>query len=271
MRVLLAFFLVAVSAAAQQPLSAADIMARVAANQDRSVELRKEYVYEQHVHSVSRETNGKLMREVTSDYQVAPTPDGIQKQLVQESGRYFSKGKYIKFTGKAPDDDGIDGDLTNNFRDDLTDNNTRNGLSSDLFPLTSERQKEYSFRLLADTEQDERPVYHIAFEPSDKHDYGWAGEAFIDKQDFQPVYVFTKLNRKLPLFVRGILGTNVPGVGFSVHYRRQPDGVWFPVSFGTEFRLKVLFFMKRDISLSLLNKNFQHTHVDTKITIAEPN
>ena len=102
MRWLFLCLLAATCANAQEPLSAADIMARVAANQDRSVALRKEYVYDQHVHSVSRETNGKLMREVTSDYQVTPTPDGIHKQLVQESGRYYSKGKYVDFSGKAP-------------------------------------------------------------------------------------------------------------------------------------------------------------------------
>jgi len=58
-------------------------------------------------------------------------------------------------------------------------------------------------------------------------------------------------------------------VGFSVHYKRQEPGVWFPVSFGTEFRLKVLFLMKRNIVLSLENKNFKRTHVDSKIVVGE--
>ena len=256
------------SSFAQQPLTAAEIMARVAANQDRAVALRKDYVYQQHVHVVSRMTNGRMMREETSDYDVIPTPDGTDKKLLQRTGRYFHKGKYIEFTGDAPkDDDSIDGDLTHDFANDTTNEKTKNGIGRNLFPLTSERQKEYSFKFLGEGEEDGRPVYHLAFAPADKHDYDWAGEAFIDKQDFEPVYVFTKLNRKLPLLVRGVLGTDLPGIGFSVHYRRQPDGVWFPVSFGTEFRLKVLYFLKRDISLSLENKNFQHTHVDTKITV----
>src|SRR5215472_1761956 len=181
---------------AQQTLPAAEIMARVAANQDRSVRMRSEYVYEQHIHVVSRETNGRLMREVTSDYEVVPSPDGVQKKLLRQSGRYYQKGKLIEFSNQSTRDDTIDSDLTDDFRDDLTDEKTKDGLAHNLFPLTSDHQKEYAFRLLGETEQDGRPVFRIAFTPRDSHDYGWAGEALIDKQEFQPVYVFTKLNRK---------------------------------------------------------------------------
>jgi hypothetical protein len=80
--------------------------------------------------------------------------------------------------------------------------------------------------------------------------------------------VFTKLSRKIPFFVRTALGTDLPGVGFSVTYKRQPDGVWFPASFGTEFRLKAVFFIKRDISVSLQNSGFEHTHVDSTLHYA---
>jgi hypothetical protein len=54
-------------------------------------------------------------------------------------------------------------------------------------------------------------------------------------------------------------------MGFSVQYARQPDGAWFPSSFGTEFHLKVLYFLNRDVSLSLDNRDLQHTQVDTRI------
>jgi len=267
----LVLFLLALPALAQAPPSAADIMARVAANQDRSEALRKEYVYQQHIHVVSHQTNGKLRREETADYEMLPTPDGTQRKLTLLTGRYWSKGKYVEFSGQEPkedgDDDGIDADLTRDFRDDLCNEKSKDGLGRNLFPFTTENQKKYEFRLLGEAEQDGRAVYRIAFTPRDKDEVAWAGEAYIDQQDFQPVLAFTKLARKLPLLVRGALGTDVPGIGFSVHYKRQPDGVWFPVSFGTEFRLKVLFFLKRDISLSLENKNFQHTHVDSKITV----
>jgi len=53
-----------------------------------------------------------------------------------------------------------------------------------------------------------------------------------------------------------------------VSYKRQPDGIWFPVSFGTEFRLKALFVIDRNISVSLVNSDFEHTHVDSAIHYA---
>lgn len=268
-----AFLLVCLAAAtagAQTGLTADEIMSRVAANQDQAQLLRKQYVYQQHVHAISRQTNGKVMCDETDDYDVIPSPDGTKKILKSRSGRCWQKGKYVELTaGKRSDDDGLDSDLTQDFVKDLANEKSKDGLGRNLFPLTSAEQKKYAFTLLGETEQDGRAVYRVGFAPRDKEEYAWAGEALIDKEEFQPVFVFTKLNRKLPLLVRGALGTDVPGVGFSVHYRRQPDGAWFPVSFGTEFRLRVLFLLKRNIVLSLENKEFKHTHVDSKITVGE--
>lgn len=45
----------------------------------------------------------------------------------------------------------------------------------------------------------------------------------------------------------------------------QPDGVWFPVSFGTEFKLHVLFFFSREIIIDAQNSDFEKTHVSSKI------
>jgi hypothetical protein len=258
-------------AVAQTPLTAAEIMARVAANQDRSDQLRREYVYQQHVHVVSRLSNGKLKREETADYEVFPVPDGSQNQLQSLTGRYLQKGKYVDYRGKPEgDDDSIDQDLVGDFREDLVNEKSRDGLARNLFPLTTDQQNQYEFRLLGEAQQDGRSAYRIGFRPRANKEASWSGEAFIDKEEFQPVLVFTKLHRKIPLAVRTLLGTDVPGVGFSVHYRRQPDGVWFPVSFGTEFRLRALFMIKRDISMSLENRNFERTHVDTKIKVLGP-
>ena len=93
----------------------------------------------------------------------------------------------------------------------------------------------------------------------------WAGEAFIDAAEFQPVRVFTKMSVRLPLLVRK-MWFDLPGFGFNVDYKRQEDGVWFPSSFGTEFQLQFgpLFFSNRDIAISLKNSGFEHTHVETK-------
>jgi len=260
-------------AMAQTALTADEIMARVAANQDQAEKLRAQYVYQQHVHVVSSQTNGRVMREETDDYDVVPTPEGSKKELKARTGRYFQKGKYVPITNetKASEEDGnLDAELTSGFARDVLNDKSKDGIGRHLFPLTTDQQRDCTFQLIGEAEQDGRHVYRIGFSPTDKSDYKcWAGEALIDKEEFQPVLVFTKLAHKLPLLVRGALGTDLPGIGFSVHYRRQPDGVWFPSSFGTEFRFKLLFVMKRNIVLSLDNKNFKRTHVDSKIVVGE--
>ena len=247
------------------PLTADAIMARVAANQDRSNALRSEYIYHQHIHILLEKASGKRMREETSDYLVTPTPDGVKKNLTLIQGHYRQKGRYLAFEGKpVPDTDSVDGGLAQDMRDDLMDDKSKDGLGSDLFPLTTEQQKKYRFRLLGQEEVRGRPAYHITFGPKDRSDIDWAGEAFIDAADFQPVRVFTRLSRPIPFLIRKFL-VNLPGVGFDVEYSRQPDGVWFPVSFGTEFRIRVLMVWARDIIISMSNSGFERAHVQHRI------
>ena len=62
-------------------LSADEIMARVAANQDRSDALRNEYIYHQHIRVMSQKANGTRMRDEVTDYAVTPTEDGTKKEL----------------------------------------------------------------------------------------------------------------------------------------------------------------------------------------------
>jgi hypothetical protein len=247
------------------------IMARVAANQDRSEDLRRHYIYKQHTHIVTHKPKGRMLREETADYDVTPMPDGTQKELKQLTGRYWNKGKYETFQGEpVPESDSLDASLIHDFRDDLSNEKTKDGLAKDLFPLTTEGQKEYDFTLLGQEVQDGRSVYHIGFRPKDKNDISWAGEAYIDASEFQPVQVFTKLSRRIPFGVRVLLGTDVPGIGFTVTYKRQEDGVWFPATFGTEFRIHALFFINRDVSVSLHNTGFQRTHVESKMKVIGP-
>lgn len=248
------------------PPTADAIMARVAENQDRSEKLRSEYVYKQHIHIVTRKTNGKLQRQETADYRVLPTPDGTKRELEKITGRYLRKGKYVDFTGEpVPEHDSLDGNLVRDFRDSVSNEKSKDGLESDLFPLTTKQQEKCAFRLIGEETLQGRPAYRIAFRPKEKDDFTWAGEAVIDKEDFQPVTVFTKLSRRIPFAVRTLLGTDLPGIGFNVKYQRQPDGVWFPVGLGTEFRLHVLFFLNRDISVSLQNSSFQRTDVKSTV------
>lgn len=263
-------FLFAATVRAQEPAnsppSAEAIMARVAANQDRAESLRAEYIYKQHVHIAMRKPGGKVMREEDADYEVVPDPNGLKKERKSISGRYWHKGEYHSFSGEPiPQADSLDGELVNDFRDDLTSDKSKDGLGRDLFPLTSAEQAKYKFQLLGEEEHEGRKAYRIDFRPKNKGDLTWAGEALIDSEDYQPIRVFTKLSRKIPFAIRTLLGTNLPGIGFNVNYQRQADGVWFPSGFGTEFRLRAVFFINRLITISLENTDFKRTHVESRI------
>jgi hypothetical protein len=247
------------------------IMARVAENQDRAQKLRSEYVYRQRVTIKLRKKHGKLMREETADYEVVPSPTGNQKVLKRLEGRYWHKGKYMAFHGEpVPGADSLDGDLISDFRSDLTNDKSKDGLARDLFPLTTEEQKKYQFTLLGEKTHQGRQAYRIGFRPRDRREFTWTGEALVDAADYEPVQVFTRLSRRVPFAVRTLLGTDVPGVGFNVEYRRQDGGVWFPTSFGTEFRLHAVFFINREISISMENTDFARTRVKSRITGVEP-
>ena len=261
----------ALSAGDQASPSVEQIMARVAANQDRAEQARAEYVYQQRIHVASLRTNGKLAREETADYLVTPTPDGTKKEMKHIQGRYWHKGKYMEFQGEpVPEAGWLDSSLVESFRDDLSNDKSKDGLGRDLFPLTSEEQKTYRFELAGEETAQGRKVYRVRFRPRDKNELTWAGEALIDATEFEPVRVYTKLSRKIPFWIRTLLGTNVPGFGFNVEYKRFDQGVWFPVSFGTEFRLRAVFFINRDITVALENSAFERAKVQSKIVGFQP-
>ncbi len=249
------------------PLTADQIMQRVGANQDHSEELRRHYVYKQHVHVSSLKTNGKIMQDEIADYLVVPNADASIKKLTSLTGKYWQKDNYVDYSGQqAPNRDSLDGDLVSDLRDDLVnEKQTKDGFATNLFPLTTKEQGHYMFKLLDEEVLNGRKAYRIAFRPKEKNDTAWKGEALIDANEFQPVTIFTKLARRVPFWVRTTLGTDLPDVGFSVRYKRQPDGVWFPVSFGTEFRLHAVFFINREITVSLQNSDFEKTHVDSVV------
>jgi hypothetical protein len=46
--------------------------------------------------------------------------------------------------------------------------------------------------------------------------------------------------------------------------------VWFPSTFGTEFRIHALFFINREMTVSLENTGFQRTHVESKMKVLRP-
>jgi hypothetical protein len=287
--------------AAPAALTADQIMARVAANQDRTEAARTHYIYLQHIRTVSRKPGGRVMCEEATDNRVSPQAKGSHQELLTLDGRVWQKGHYVHYTTLQEHDDsdrkqkkvktekedldGMDVDLVENLRTYLTNEGPKetgehghiqisadqrqeppkDGLARELFPLTTRQQEKYLFKLEGRQKMNGRDVYHVSFRPKDKDDFDWKGEAFIDVDEFEPVVVYTEMSRKIPVGVRVLLGTNLPGLGFSVTYDREPDGVWFPVSFGTEFRMRVLFFIARDISMSLANTHFEKTHADVRI------
>ena len=241
-------------------------MKRVAAKQDVIVKDRAQFVYEQKLRIDSLRSNGRLVRSECSETTVIPEGKVSRRQLNRLTGRYWSNGRYHNFDRKEETSGSeADAELVRSFRRSLTKSDTRDGMEEYLFPLTSRHQAEYTFELLGEAVVNGRPVYRIGFRPADTGEYGWAGEALIDCQEFQPVSVFTKLSRKLPLAVRTVLGVDVPGVGFQVQYVRFGANVWFPVSMGTEFRVRVLHFYRRTVTVSLVNSGFRRADVSSGI------
>ena len=162
-------------------------------------------------------------------------------------------------------DETIDRDIVENIRSGLIHDKSKDGIDARLFPLTSKDQADYAFRMLGRERMNGRDVFHITFRPKKKDDFGWSGDAYVDTTAYQPVLITTAMARKIPFAVRTLLGTNVPGLGFTVTYAPQPDGVWFPVTFSTEFKIHVLFFFNREIILDAQNRDFEKTHVTSQI------
>ena len=61
------------------------------------------------------------------------------------------------------------------------------------------------------------------------------------------------------------LGTNLRQTGFSIAYVRTAENVWFPATYGTEFRVDMLWFYKRTVTLSMESSGFQKTEASSTI------
>ena len=112
------------------------------ANQDSSEKLRSQYIYQQHIQVISKKPSGKVLREETADYHVVPKPDHTERTLEQLTGRYWHKGKYEAFSGEpVPESDSTDAELVHDFREDVTNEKSKDGLAHDLFPAHHRRAK----------------------------------------------------------------------------------------------------------------------------------
>jgi hypothetical protein len=254
--------ILAAAAQAQVP-DVHEIIARVAANQAKTEDARREFLYHQKQTVRLRRADGKIAREEYREYNVTPTVRGIDRQLIAVQGRYRAKGEYTIYDELPKESDGIDAGLVDGFLEDLNDDRSRDGIANDLFPLTYHQQLKYRFALMGVENYRGHRVYRVVFEPRER--YGWKGEALIDAEEYQPMFVSTKLGHGLPLAVKTLLGTDVRGLGFSVSYQKFAAGAWFPVSYGGEFELHVLFFYKRTIAISLVNADFERVDVQTQV------
>ena len=199
----------------------------------------------------------------------AANPDASQNNS-KDSKSGDKKKKKDKDKDKDPvfdpdSDETIDRDLVENIRWNLIHDKSKDGINAHLFPLTSKQQADYTFRMIGRERLNSRDVFHITFRPKNKDDFGWRGDAYIDRTAYQPVLITTAMARKIPFAVRTLLGTNVPGLGFTVTYAPQAEGVWFPVTFSTEFKIHVLYFFHRQLFLNAENREFEKTHVTSRI------
>jgi Ni/Co efflux regulator RcnB len=135
-------------------LTAAEIMARVATNQDRDQQARNQFVYDRKVHRTMRRKDGKLLQEEYWTFAMTPGPRGTEKKLLSVQGRHWKHGQYLPFSGE-PVPDG----LLSITLDDEGDSKTRDGIDKDLFPLTTAEQKKYAFELLGERVVNGRPAY----------------------------------------------------------------------------------------------------------------
>jgi hypothetical protein len=267
-----AWALLAASAAYCQTPPIDDIMARVAANQEKSVEARKQFVYRQEELIRMLGSHGKVDCEQRREYTVTPSATGIERQLVanpENNGEpehcsmhvAISNGEGLSVGSSTTETDSLSASL----------GKTRDGVPSGLFPLTADAQRLYQYKLEGKEKYEGRLVYRVSFRPNHrKNDDGipgfGKGKALVDAQEFQPVKVVTDLTFGIPLSVQILLGTNVHGIGFTVTYQRLADGVWFPADFGGEFSVRALFFFKQLVSLNTKNSGFKRTDVNSLVT-----
>jgi len=266
MKYTLLFALLSASLLTAETPSADEIMRRVAENQTRAKAARNAYVYDMNVFIRLKRANGKLAREESRDYVVAPTEHAATRKLVKVEGKIADGKKEIaytdpKFRHRNPD---IDGELTDSFGDELLWKKGEFGPMVEWFPLASGDQKNYTFRFQGEERYRDYDVYKIDFEEHHDDDC-WKGEALVEKNEFQPVLVTAEWACRIPAAVKVLLGTNVTHVGAKITYQRFDKDVWFPVTCGGELKLRVLFLYARTIAFSAKNSGFRKADVKTSI------
>jgi hypothetical protein len=253
------------------PLSADEIMCRVAENQERSEEARAEYVYDMNVFVRLKRANGSPAREESRDFVVAPGPRGAARKLVKVEGRIVQGKKETAYSeaGYRTKNMDIDGALTDTFAREILWKQDHSGPMVGWFPLSGRRMKHYEFRIDGEEKYRGYDVYKISFTGNGGEDECWKGEALIERTEFQPVLVSSEWTCKIPTAVKLVLGIDVRQLGAKIVYQRFDKGVWFPVNCGGEMKVRVLFLYARTIAFSARNAGFRKADVKTSIQFDE--
>ena len=265
---------------------AAAIMAKVAANVADSAEARRHYVYKQRVVATVARSDGKLARKETSEYTAVPQKSTTEKTLTKFAGEYREGNRMIAYSqpGAGSRNDHGDSNIVHDLVEELVNaKGSRDGIPHSLFPLGVDEIQYYKFSVKGETVLQGRTVFDILFEPKEIQDlcihvggdednscHQWKGEVWIDKQEYQPVRIHTEMAKGVPWGVRLFLGINIRQLGFSVTYQRAGEGAWFPASYGTEFRITVLWGYKRTITLAMDNTEFRKTDASSTIQFDGP-
>jgi hypothetical protein len=259
-----------------------EIMKRMAANVAASLEARRQYVYKQKVNAKLVRTNGQTARAERREYTVTPKEKNTEKHLDLLAGEYHKSKKEIihysekGFEAKSMD---IDGGIMEDLIDDLIDDKkSRDGIPHNLFPLNAKDLAAYRYTYAGLTEVKGRKAHRIAYVPVPKKERcpdtsdddncpwrPWKGEVVVDAEEFQPVRIFSDLTFKMPWAVKAFLGTNIQQTGFAVSFTRVAPNVWFPATYGTEFRVNLLFGYKRVITMALDSSEFRRTSATSEI------
>lgn len=256
--------LLAGSCVAAQTPDAGEIMQRVSENIVRTETARAAWVYDEDVFVRLKRSNGKLAREESRQYTVAPTEKGAQRKLVKVEGRILEGRRELAYTesGHRQKDTDIDGALVDTFAREVMWRRDSIGPMAYRFPLDSKNLERYSFRFEGEERFHNYDVYRISFH--DKAD-SWEGEVLIERNEYQPVLVTTAWTGKVPTAVMIGLGTSVQQIGAKTTYKRFDRNVWFPVQSGGEMKLRVLFFYSRTIAFSATNRDFRKADVQSSI------
>ena len=117
----LAILLFAALPALAETLTADEIMRRVADNQTKAQEARKNFVYDMNVFVRLKRASGKLAREESRDYIVAPGATGAKRKLVKVEGKILDGKNETTYSeaGYMKKDMDIDGGLTDAFARDV--------------------------------------------------------------------------------------------------------------------------------------------------------